>query len=120
MNIETNIARIALALLLLAVAPMLWAHAEVTETWPETGASVEGSPEVLGIAFNEEMRLTLFEVTGPAGTEPLETDPDREAATTFQFVPAEELVAGDYTVNWRGLAADGHLMSGRFEFTVDD
>jgi copper resistance protein C len=120
MNIETKIARIALALLLLAAAPMLWAHAEVTETWPEKGASVEGSPEVLGVAFNEEMRLTVFEVSGPNGAVPLESEPGREAAATFKFVPAEELVAGDYTVNWRGLAADGHLMSGRFAFTVDD
>ena len=34
-------------------------------------------------------------------------------------VPVSGLTAGDYTVNWRVVGEDGHVMSGKFSFTVD-
>ena len=41
-------------------------------------------------------------------------EPERE----FRAIPAAVLSDGDYTVTWRGLAADGHPMQGEFHFTV--
>ena len=105
--------------LLLAILPLsLWAHAQQEGTWPEDGAVLEGSPESIGVQFDHEMRLTLFEVSGPAGRVALRDSPGQRAVQRFSTAPATPLPSGEYTVSWRGLAADGHVMRDSFVFTV--
>ena len=113
-------ARLGLAVLLLLAAPLVWGHASVVDTQPEDGGTVTESPETIGIEFDGEMQLTEFQVTGPDGSVSLENGLEGESGKQFEIAPAESLPAGDYTVSWRGLAADGHAMSGSFRFTVED
>lgn len=48
------------------------------------------------------------------------TDPtaDPEDASAFAIVPDEALPAGKYSVNWRGMGDDGHVVKGDLSFTV--
>ena len=100
------------------VPPGLWAHAEQEGSYPEHEAVVEGTPEKLAVWFDHAMRLTSFEVTGPNGAVELTEQPGRSPISRFETAPADGLPPGEYTVRWRGLAPDGHVMFDEYYFTV--
>jgi len=110
--------RIVAATLLLAVAVSVAAHEAKLTSTPEDGATIESSPETIGIEFDGAMRITQFEVTGPDGRVPLADETGSDPTEAYFVRPAEPLPPGRYEVRWRGLARDGHMMSGGFSFTV--
>jgi copper resistance protein C len=114
------VSRICMAVLLLTVAMSLAAHEAKLSSTPENRSTVQGSPEVIGIEFDGVMRITQFEVTGPDGPVPLIGEPGGDPSEQYFVEPAEPLEAGLYQVRWRGLARDGHMMTGGFSFTVED
>lgn len=118
-NVQVTL-RVALAALLLAVALPLAAHEGKTGSMPADGATVHGSPEQVGVEFSGMMRITRFELTGPDGAVELQDRPGREPMQRYHVKPAEPLAPGDYEVEWRGMAGDGHMMSGGFGFRVED
>ncbi|MFU8832895.1 MAG: copper resistance CopC family protein [Wenzhouxiangella sp.] len=111
---------LGLAALLLTVTLSLAAHEAKLSSTPENGATIHGSPELIGIQFEGSMRITHFEVTGPEGTVPLADEPGSDPSEQYFVEPAEALEAGLYQVRWRGLARDGHMMTGGFSFTVKE
>lgn len=112
--------RAGIAALLLTLAPPLMAHEGEMRNLPPDGATVQGSPEEIGIRFEGAMRITQFDVIGPQGRRVrLANAPGNEPTEDYRVAPAEGLEAGSYEVRWRGLAPDGHMMSGRFRFTVE-
>lgn len=115
----TNLLRTGVAALLLAAALPLMAHEGDMQHIPDDGATVQGTPEEIGIQFEGEMRITQFELIGPQGRVPLANSPGDEATEDYRVAPTDELQAGDYEVRWRGLAPDGHMMSDSFRFTVE-
>lgn len=123
MGIESNVFRAALLAatvsLLLASSP-LWAHAHVSTTQPEAGAILEQAPEQLELQFDSPIRITQFDVTGPEGLVELSEDPIGASAERHVAVPADTLAPGDYEVVWRGIAEDGHAMSGGYRFAIQD
>ncbi|WP_017925249.1 copper resistance CopC family protein [Thioalkalivibrio sp. HL-Eb18] len=121
MTIRTrNTLRSALAALLLAFAAPLMAHEGEMGQVPEDGSTVQGTPEEIGIHFDGEMRITQFDVIGPRGRVSLEDGPGNDPTEEYHVRPAGSLEPGNYEVRWRGLARDGHMMSGSFRFTVED
>jgi methionine-rich copper-binding protein CopC len=48
----------------------------------------------------------------------IERETGMDAVTEFRAIPPADLPAGAYTVDWRGLASDGHPMQGTFGFTI--
>ena len=92
------------------------AHSPVTETNPDDGAVLTPSPEVIRIEFADPIRLVGVSLSG-ADTD-ADLDVPAAAAARHEFgVP--ELSAGSYRVEWRGMAGDGHVMSGAFSFEVE-
>lgn len=112
------VVRVVLALQLLLASPQLLAHAQPEGSLPAHGSTISGSPNRIAVWFDHPMRLTLFEVSGPGGVVPLTQGPGRVALTRFETGPATPLVPGRYTVRWRGLAADGHVMADEIYFIV--
>ncbi|QTF92179.1 copper resistance CopC family protein [Halomonas sp. BM-2019] len=108
-----------LALLGLVSQP-LWAHAHLIDQVPAEGEVVAEPPEQLELRFDSPIRITQFEVHGPQGEIALSDGPVGEMGEHHEAVPADVLAPGEYRVTWRGLAEDGHTMSGDFRFTVDD
>jgi copper resistance protein C len=58
-------------------------------------------------------------VTGPQGAVELEASTSGALAEQHEVGPVESLASGEYRVVWRGIAEDGHSMSGDYRFTVE-
>ncbi|ABI55851.1 copper resistance CopC family protein [Alkalilimnicola ehrlichii MLHE-1] len=109
-----------LVAVMMGLSAPLMAHEGELGTLPEEGTTVQGSPEEIGIYFDGAMRITQFDVTGPQGRVRLVDVPGNEPTEDYRVAPADELAPGTYQVRWRGLARDGHMMSGGFSFSVED
>lgn len=93
------------------------AHSPLKHSVPQDGAVVAAAavPRHLELQFGHGLRLTSVKLRGPVQTVSL--DPPRETARAHQL-PLPVLAPGQYTVEWRGMATDGHPMSGTVKFSV--
>jgi methionine-rich copper-binding protein CopC len=111
---KISIAAIALVLLLPSLAH---AHAQLSSSMPADQASLQSPPKELMLHFSEAVRLTALTVARdgdrpqPVGSLPVSVTKDFSVA-----VP--QLAVGHYTVSWRALAGDAHVMTGTFTFTI--
>jgi methionine-rich copper-binding protein CopC len=109
----------ALCVTLVLAAVAVRAHSLLIESAPPAGSSVQAPPHLV-LRFNNRIekglsRLRLVDGTGVA--HPLtvatgEGDVDRLTAGLPSLAP------GPYRVEWQVLSADGHVVAGRFTFTV--
>ena len=105
------------AIALLAVGTA-FAHSRTEGSFPEDGAFLSVSPDVVSLSFDTPTRITMIRLTGEAGdTFELRHSHAMEPVTEFRATPPP-LPNGRYLVEWRGLAADGHPLRGRFSFEV--
>jgi hypothetical protein len=95
-------------------------HLELKRSAPEAETTVPAPSEI---------RLWFTQAPQAAGTslrliqngQPLEIGalmPDPEDATVYAAPVESPLAPGTYTVAWRAMAADGHVVRGEFPFTV--
>ncbi|MGR2739332.1 copper resistance CopC family protein [Billgrantia sp. Q4P2] len=115
-----TLASLVAVIWLMMASPLLWAHSHVTATYPEAGATLEQAPERLALQFDSPIRITQFDVIGPEGVVELSEDLLGPMAAEHAAVPAEPLAPGEYEVVWRGIAEDGHAMSGGYRFTIQE
>jgi methionine-rich copper-binding protein CopC len=109
----------ALCATLLLAAVAVGAHSLLVESSPSAGASVQ-TPSQLMLRFNNRIekalsRLRLVDGAGvalPVTVAVGEGDVDRLVAGLPPLAP------GPYRVEWQVLSADGHVVGGRFTFTV--
>jgi methionine-rich copper-binding protein CopC len=100
-------------------APLL-AHSEKEATTPANGAQLTETPEMIHMMFADPMRVTMVRLLNADGADmPMERGTGLEPSLEFHAVP-ETLVPGSYTVEWRGMASDGHAMQGSFSFEIAD
>ncbi|MFA8388412.1 MAG: copper resistance protein CopC [Pelagibaca sp.] len=110
--------RIILALAAaLAIPTGALAHSKAEESTPANASTVQ-SVEVIELRFDDPMRVTAITLTGPDGGVEIARETGLDPVTEFRALPPEVIPAGAYTVDWRGLSADGHPMQGSFGFTV--
>ena len=115
---RTQWARALVAAMMVVVTGTAFAHSKQEVTVPHDGAVLASPPDVVSIAFDAPMRITVIRLTSEAGdTIALERSDDMQPVTDFRATPPA-LPNGRYTVEWRGLSADGHAMKGRFSFEV--
>jgi methionine-rich copper-binding protein CopC len=112
------------AIVLGAVAALaLWAvpavaHNSLLSSNPSAGQRVSRVPAEIVLTFDEPAVAmgTRVEITGPSG--PVHQGlPRSEGSTVTQELQAGA-PAGTYTVDWRIASADGHPISGTFDFTA--
>lgn len=109
----------ALCISLVVAAVAARAHSLLVESAPSAGASVQAPPHLM-LRFNNRIekglsRLRLVDGAGvayPLTVAVGEGDIDRLTAGLPSLVP------GPYRVEWQVLSADGHVVGGRFTFTV--
>ncbi len=95
------------------------AHATLAGATPEQQSSVDTSPSEIVLRFDQAVTAVddAIEVFALDGTivsrRAVSADRGREVRG-----PVEELPRGAYTVRWRALSSDGHLVSGVFTFGV--
>ena len=101
----------------LVVSVSAQAHTHVEKTMPADKSTVKAAPKEIMLHFNEAARVTALSVQkdGEAAhaLKPLPTEP-----SAMVSVPVSALTPGKYTVTYRVMGDDKHVMSGTFTFTV--
>ena len=94
------------------------AHDVLASTTPAAGATVRVLPDQVVLHFEEPAQAlgTAVVVRGPAGDA---TDGRAELIDSDVVQPVRSgSPAGAYTVDWRVVSADGHVVQGTFAFTA--
>ena len=111
---------LAVFALLVLVSPAR-AHAELTSSDPQDGATLASAPSTISFTFGEEIlrqgnAVTLTDVAAeerlPVG--PVDVDGDTVSVTWPESSPA-----GEFRAAFRVVSADGHPISGTITFTVE-
>jgi hypothetical protein len=96
-----------------------FAHAKMTTSVPEDGATVPAGLSQIEMRFSHPMRLTLVRVHRAADDKDVALQgPLPKTFTDAAKVPVDALTAGAYDVSWTAVSEDGHVMKGSFAFTV--
>lgn len=100
-----------------ASSPVANAHTSLKQSVPQNGAVVasESAPKHLELQFGHDLRLTSVSLRH--GEETVALKPLPEAVATHRL-PLPPLEPGEYAAEWRGMATDGHVMSGVVRFSV--
>lgn len=112
----------AALLLTLAAAPAATdVHFGLRTSSPEPGSTVSAPSEVK-LWFTQEpnegtVQVRLVEADD-AGVHVMDAVQDGEDPTAFTIELHGTLPAGTYTVSWRGMGEDGHVVRDTFQFTV--
>jgi hypothetical protein len=112
---------LSLGLLSLAPATTASAHSELLESNPASGAVLDEAPRNVELTFGEEVQSqgSGIVVKGPSGQrydDPASFAVDRNVATVD--LQRDGLVDGRYTVSYRVVSADGHIVSGSYDFRL--
>lgn len=112
-----KLARMACALVLVGCSTLAFAHAKLVKADPANGSTVKAAPTKFVLTFGEPAKLTALSLQ--KGAEPakkigsLPTDASAEIS-----VPAPKMEPGKYTLSWRVVGDDGHVLPGKVTFTV--
>ena len=108
----------AAAVLLLGVAPAQ-AHSMLIGSTPAADATVASSPDGIELEFNQPINTAFATVTltDSSGTQRGSSEAIVDAERVRLAIP-EPLTAGEYTVGYRVVSADGHPITGSYAFTV--
>lgn len=96
-------------------------HFALSRSAPAADATVT-APEEVRLWFTQapqenSVGIRLVDGAGEA-VETTEPTPDPEDAMVMFVKPSAPLSAGSYTVSWRGIGDDGHVVRGDFAFSV--
>ncbi len=112
----------ALAALALAMPGVASAHAYLVRTVPSPSTTLNVSPPVVALTFDEavEPRFAIVSVTNAAGRQEATGPPRRSPANPDTLVVPlrPHLPEGWYLVYWRAISVDGHPVQGAFTFAI--
>ena len=110
--------RALLAALLVAFASIAAAHTPLTASIPAAEATVVAPVKAIVLEFGGDVRLTALVLTDAQGGNKNVAAIPAAVAKKFTLAVEDDLKPGTYTVNWRAVGADTHVVSGDFRFTV--
>jgi hypothetical protein len=102
------------ALLLLVAAAH--AHAHLTAAVPADGSAGK-APEYIVLSFSEVARITAMTLQRD-GEEPRKLTSLAAEKAARITVPLPKLAPGRYTLSWRAVGEDSHVVPGTLHFTV--
>jgi methionine-rich copper-binding protein CopC len=104
-------------LALITFAVTAGAHAHLQKSSPADNSVITTPPANLVLNFSEAARLTALSIQ--KGSEPEQKLKSLPTTAAVQIsVPLPQLTPGTYSVSWRVLSDDGHVMSGALHFTL--
>lgn len=113
---------VALMLVLAAATPPAAVpHFALSSSSPEAGSTVEAPGEVR-LTFTQEpqegtVQIRIVEAED-AGVHVMDAAQDSDSPMVFYVELHGTLPPATYTVSWRGMGEDGHVVRDTFEFTV--
>jgi methionine-rich copper-binding protein CopC len=95
------------------------AHSLLLESAPAANSVVSASPRELRLRFNNRIekrlsRIRLVDERGEARDLAIATD----GAADWLSATVPAMTPGRYRVEWQVLSTDGHVVTGRYSFTV--
>ena len=103
---------------LLALTAVAQAHTHLKEATPGDKSVVNTAPANVVLKFSESAKVTALTLhKDGAADQKLTASPDTASAQVTAALP--KLSPGKYSVNWRVVSDDGHIMSGQLSFTFD-
>ncbi|MEX0617641.1 MAG: copper resistance CopC family protein [Pseudohongiellaceae bacterium] len=117
--LKTGLIKLCSLGLLAGLCSMAFAHTGLTDAAPAADATVSEAPKEIVLNFNGQVNLVKFELLDGTGRV-LKSGFEPPLPTQETFVIAAPLLqAGEYTVNWAVVGADGHTVADRYSFTID-
>jgi copper transport protein len=113
---------VSLAVMAIVGTTPAWAHAELVDARPAAGEVLVESPEQIVLRWNEAVttsaeQLTLIDARGSRVATKVVAGRFVDEAT---ITPVSPLGDGRWTVSWKAVSGDGHLVSGAYIFAVGD
>lgn len=102
----------------LSVAGLAQAHTHLEKAEPADNAVLASSPDKLTLRFSEATQLTALTIQKAGEAQQKEIEALPKVAATEHTLPLASLAPGNYTVNWRAIGADSHVVTGSLHFTV--
>lgn len=112
---------LALALLIALVAGVALAHSFLERAEPRPGSTVKVAPTEVRLRFTERLEpaFSTVQVTDEKGRRVDRGEAHTDPGSPRQLrVPLEPIGAGRYTVHWRVLSVDSHVVESDFSFRV--
>ena len=110
---------VAVALISLALPATAFAHATLLDAKPGFAARLKASPPRVVLHFDQGVKVFAGGVAVYDANGKLRSGPPRLAADPRTVeAPLRPLRRGGYTVRWRALSSDGHVVSGVYTFGV--
>ena len=106
-------------MLVATISTASFAHSKINKTVPMNESIVSATPEKISFTFEKPIRLVTMKLSIDEGDK---IDLDISAFKSFEEfveIPLENLGAGNYMIEWRGLGKDGHTATGTLSFVVD-
>lgn len=94
------------------------AHTHLKSSTPADQAVLAAAPKQVVLQFAEPTRLTAVTVQKDGDKQTTTVSALPRQASTEATLPVEINGPGTYKLNWRGIGADNHVMSGAIRFTV--
>lgn len=107
-------------LILVFVTSIGWAHPPVNSTSPDHNAVLNKVPANVTMTFAAParvMKIVIVRTNGDTVQETRVEVPTRDMVTEIELTPEMEGV-GTYTIQWRALGDDGHVLDGEWTFEV--
>lgn len=98
-------------------ATSVLAHTQLSNSVPAQDTVVASTPEALVLTFSTDVRITALTLTDAADAS-YELGALPMSAQREFSIPVPVLAAGYYTVAWRAVGADTHVVSGEINFSV--
>lgn len=127
MSYQSFIIKTAVTLASAAFATAAFAHPKLLVATPEDNSTVS-APERIELQFSENLTkqfsgasLLMTSMPGMSHASPMKVSAKVSGAEdpkTMIITPAQPLVPGVYSVEWRAVSADTHPVTGKITFTV--
>lgn len=98
-------------------------HAVMVESEPKKDSIITKSPKQVGVWFNEQVRSAhkALAVINSSGERVDNKDIKQEVFDPSHiYITTPQLPPDTYTVRYRVMSADTHIISGRFNFTIEE
>lgn len=106
----------------LAVPFAAWSHAGLVKSEPGRRAVLTAAPEQVRLCFNEkvEAKFSAVSMTAKDGAPVAMAAPSTDPADPNCLITpiTATLASGSYTVKYKVLSVDGHIVDYGFEFTL--
>jgi methionine-rich copper-binding protein CopC len=94
------------------------AHTGLASSEPAADESVAGPVSEIVLTFSGEVRLTAVALTDSSDAAKTLGALPKDTAERFAIPVEESLAPGAYTITWRAVGADTHVVSGEISFSV--